>query len=184
MEVSEGKNKSVKSSDEIMSSSLGKIIAATSTSSQWSTLEGLTTKVNKRIARSSSGLSILTPYELDNFLLNVDKEDLLNHGIWRHSFGKKYMPIVLINTAFASTMKTNKENVNENGHVVHCSCGPDVVRKKAKRDTNDVERYFGSNDYNAGRHASNLSEHKPQCIMWRPPNAGHLHSWRRGYSKK
>ena len=48
----------------------------------------------------------------------------------------------------------------------------------------DVERYFGSHAYNAGRHCSTASTHKGSCAMWRPPTSGHLHSWRRAFATK
>ena len=41
---------------------------------------------------------------------------------------------------------------------------------------------INSNAYGAGKHApSQKSEHKINCAGWFPPNASHLHSWRRSY---
>ena len=154
-------------------------LAACSTSNSWSTLEAVACKVSKRAGRK------VTPRELDALMVSVGDAGLLSHGIWRTSFGKKYMPIVVVNTAFARACART-------GGVVHvCTCqvmGPPKPGAAAgsacetSKAEKDMERYYGSTDYNAGRHASTASVHKGQCLMWRPPTSGHLHSWRRGFT--
>ena len=85
------------------------------------------------------------------------------------------MPIVLVNRAYANTMK----NLGEK--PIECRCG-----RGSKSPTNRIriERYYGSHDYNAGRHATTNSPHMAYCPMWKPPESGHLHSWRRGFVDK
>jgi hypothetical protein len=153
-----------------MESELGKQLAACSTSSAWFTLEAVAGKVSKRAGRKVS------PRELDALMVSVGEVELRSHGVWRTSFGKQYMPIVVVNTAFARTVR---EMADPTSPAV-CSCGA-APKVKAKVEA-DVNRYFGSQDYNAGRHASTASAHKGQCLMWRPPTTGHLHSWRRGFT--
>ena len=48
--------------------------------------------------------------------------------------------------------------------------------------TTSEKKYFHSQEYNAGRHSSTQSKHKLNCLRWSPPNTGHLHSWRRGFT--
>ena len=161
-----------------MDSELGRALAACGTSNNWSTLEAVATKVSRRAGRR------VTPRELDALMCGVGDDVLLAHGIWRTSFGKKYMPIVTVNTAFArSAAAATSEQWT-------CTCGaapaPMAVTggggAAAKKRQSDSERFFGSQDYNAGRHACTASVHKGQCLMWRPPTSGHLHSWRRGFA--
>ena len=54
---------------------------------------------------------------------------------------------------------------------------------KLRSDERGVKRYFGSSDYNAGRHVNTQSIHVANCLCWQPPTTGHLHSWRRGYEE-
>ena len=114
--------------------------------------------------------------ELAEHLRALDSEALRKQGIWVTEFGKKYQPIVCINAAYRRAVA---------GGAIECSCGvggsdAEVVGKKKKIE-ND-KRYYESHDYNAGRHATELSSHKMNCILWTPPSSGHLHSWRRGFS--
>ena len=223
-----------------MNSELGQALSQCSTSAQWSTLDAVATKVSKKLK--------ISPRELDEFMVSVGDEALMEYGIWRTSFGAKYMPIVLVNTAFgrafqrikeAETMKNVTINdVPETMKAVSasplnlrllCTCGvasnpssasgisysssapgsssasrsssglknvgerrsstpANIISDEGTIDivtssinTNAIQRYFGSTDYNAGRHATLGSGHKPMCLLWRPPTTSHLHSWRRGF---
>ena len=160
-----------------MDSELGRTLAARGTSNNWSTLEAVATKVSWRAVRK------VTPRELDVLMRRVGDAELLAHGIWRTSFGKNFMPIVTVNTAFARSAAA------ADGKQWTCTCGATPTSASggggsaaAQKRQNDTERFFGSQDYNGGRHACTASVHKGQCLMWRPPSSGHLHSWRRSFS--
>lgn len=158
-----------------MESDLGRALAACGTSNSWSTLEAVAAKVSRRTGRR------VTPRELDELMLRVGDAALLAHGVWRTSFGKKYMPIVCVNTAFARSAAAAA------GNQWTCTCGAAGTGASggcalAQNHKKQTERYFGSQDYNAGRHACTASVHKGQCLMWQPPTSGHLHSWRRGFA--
>ena len=81
-----------------MESDLGRALSLTSTSNSWSTLEAVAAKVGRRLGRPAS------PRELDNLMKSAGDEELLRSGVWRHSFGDKFMPIVLVNPAFARAL--------------------------------------------------------------------------------
>eukprot|EP01043_Picozoa_sp_COSAG02_P075333 COSAG02_NODE_15486_length_1156_cov_2.068416_1_plen_171_part_00 len=156
-----------------MDSELGRALAACGTSNSWSTLEAVATKVSRRAGRK------VTPRELDVLMRGVGDATLLAHGIWRTSFGQKFMPIITVNTAFARSAAA------ADGEQWACTCGATPAAASggavAQKRQKDSDRFFGSQDYNGGRHASTASVHKGQCLMWRPPTTGHLHSWRRGF---
>lgn len=59
-----------------------------------------------------------------------------------------------------------------------CSCG-----QQGGSSDSGSSRFFGSQDYNAGRHALKASAHSLGCLRWTPPTTGHLHSWRRGFDE-
>ena len=134
-------------------------LAKINTSNQWSLLPAILTKLNKRLPEP------IKSEELETFLKSITEEELKANGIWVQFFGTKYMPIICINPPLG---RMN----NELGLNRPCKC------KSKTQET----KYFGSFDYNAGRHQSDISAHIPTCILWCPPKAGHLHSWRRGYS--
>ena len=181
-----------------MNSDLGQALSMTGTNNTWSTLDAIATKVKKRL-----GIRKISPKELDDLMLQVGDKELEKHGIWRTSFGSKFMPIVVINPGFGKTMaKRIVENPppaaspSDNGEIqIQCTCsaaaGTGSITRGAKsnignnRDvSNDnAERYFSSQDYNAGRHATANSIHKFNCLMWRPSTTSHLHSWRRCWSQ-
>ena len=146
-----------------MDTDLGRALAATDTSNAWSTLDAVANKVGKRLGRA------VPPRELDDLMMAAGDAELLRRGVWRTSFGAKFMPIVLVNPAFGRASAAV-------GAASTCTCH--AAEPKAGRD---VQRYFGSQDYNAGRHCSTASAHRAACPMWRPPVTSHLHSWRRGY---
>ena len=163
-----------------MDSELGRALAACGTSNNWSTLEAVATKVSRRAGRK------VTPRELDALMRGAGDATLLAHGIWRTSFGKKFMPIVTVNTAFARSAAAAAD-----GEPWACTCGATPAAASggggggdaaAQKRQSDSERFFGSQDYNGGRHACTASVHKGQCLLWRPPTSGHLHSWRRGFA--
>mmetsp|Transcript_3581 Transcript_3581/g.5268 ORF Transcript_3581/g.5268 Transcript_3581/m.5268 type:complete len:151 (-) Transcript_3581:897-1349(-) len=130
-----------------------------STRNQWSILGTIVVKLTKRLGKQ------LTTRELANELKAIPKKDLFFKGIWVHSFGSKYAPIICINPAFG---RSNRKQ----GLDRPCSC---------KLKSSNAIRYFNSHDYNGGRHHCTASPHIATCSMWRPPSTGHLHSWRRGY---
>ncbi|CAJ1363757.1 unnamed protein product [Effrenium voratum] len=154
---------------DLTQSELGEALLGCGTSNQWSTLEAVARKVSKRLNRPVSCR------ELDDFLL-AGEADMREIGVWRTSFGAKYMPILLVNPAFGRARAEARARNEEPG----CSCG---ASGSSGASTEGMKRYFGSHDYNAGRHAANLSEHKPNCCLWAPPDAGHLHSWRRAFTE-
>lgn len=151
-----------------MDGELGHALAASGTSNAWSTLEAVAVKVSKRVGRTVS------PRELDDLMVHAGDKALLSRGVWRTSFGAKYMPIILVNPAFGRTAVAASEA------EPMCSCGAGTGDHV--RDDRDQKRYFSSQDYNAGRHAVTTSKHKASCLMWRPPSTSHMHSWRRRFS--
>ena len=181
-----------------MDGDIGSALAATGTSNAWLSLDAVAAKVGKRLGK------MLSPKELDRFMVEIGTDELqrytiflLNflqrvctaailsdssillfcrHGIWRTSFGTKLMPIVVINPAYARTVHGAGD-----GCALGCTCGATDPASNGK-DEKNIERYFGSRDYNAGRHASTASTHKGMCAMWHPSTTSHLHSWRRGFT--
>ena len=135
-------------------------ISSTRTGASWTMLDTVVNKMNKKHSWKQ------TPRDIDALLVSVGDENLKSLGIFRTSFGKNYMPIVLTNPTYAKAVKAGKQ----------CSCG--IAKDEA---SNKVSRTMDSTAYNAGRHNSNKSDHKINCPEWLPPGAGHLHSWRRGY---
>mmetsp|Transcript_18944 Transcript_18944/g.19062 ORF Transcript_18944/g.19062 Transcript_18944/m.19062 type:complete len:159 (-) Transcript_18944:105-581(-) len=144
-------------SDEII-----EILRSTSTNNQWSLLARVHVKINKKLSKP------LTVQQLDIFLQNIPHDELVRKGIWIHSFGSKYMPIICLNPAYGRANDTI-------GLDRPCTC------RVSKQTDNELKRYFHSSDYNAGRHMSTNSSHIATCIEWTPSATGHLHSWRRGY---
>lgn len=158
-----------------MDSELGRAVASIRTSNQWTVLSGIVNKVNKKLGRvhsvsSSSPLSSagVTAKELAAFLHGLDAAELSAHGVWIDGFGQE--TIVCVNPAFGRAMAA--------GAAKQCSCGA-TTAEHAEAST---QRYFRSQDYNAGRHAVARSVHQPSCLLWTPPTASHLHSWRRNYT--
>ena len=138
------------------------------TRAQWSTLDAVRKKLYSKNVRVGS---------LEQFaasLRKLDKHTLQQQGVWVTDFGKKYQPIICINAAYRRAVA--------NG-ATECSCGigGDEAKVGQKRKNDENERYYKSHDYNAGRHATDTSSHKMNCVKWTPPTCGHLHSWRRGF---
>ena len=174
-----------------MDSDLGAALAASSTSNAWSTLDAVAKKVAKRVGRK------VTPREMDDFMIQVGDAELKMMGVWRTSFGKQYMPIVLVNPAYARVVRAQKKSVDEHGEVFNavlaCTCGihktgsaEKTVESRSVAENSEhkkMDRYFKVHDYNAGRHAPTNSLHKATCPLWQPPKTSHLHSWRRGFTE-
>ena len=112
------------------------------------------------------------PRELDDFMIQIGDEGLKKIGVWRTSFGKKYMPIVVVNPSHKRALEAAGDG------PVQCICTNGKGQSTKERDTN---RYYNSMDYDAGKHAVDRSSHVATCGLWVPPSAGHLHSWRRGF---
>ncbi len=154
---------------------VGRALRDVNTSNQWSTLAGVLGKVNKKLppqhrvdARTLAGL-----------LASEPAAELSRNGVWTTSFGARYMPIVAINRQYA-------RKVAEGGKEGRCSCGHGGGGSGGGGGTSgsrssSSSRFFGSGDYNAGRHALEASAHGLSCLCWTPPTTGHLHSWRRGF---
>lgn len=153
-----------------MDSVLGRALCQVSTSCQWATLSGVVTKVNKKLAVEEH----VDARSLVAFMASINKEELNNAGVWVHSFGAQFQPIVIMNPARARARRTEKDSTTSGVPTCTCSCGGG-----APADT--AGRYFASTDYNAGRHAVEGSGHRPNCACWTPPTTSHLHSWRRGF---
>ena len=152
---------------------LGKALLSSGTSNDWSTCEAVANKIGRKLGRK------VTPRELDSLLLAVGNMRLNEMGVWRTSFGAKYMPIICVNPSFGRRMRAymgRKEALPSS-----CTCGVAVAVKKSHQERKE-RRYFGSHDYNAGRHASTKSAHRATCPKWTPSITGHLHSWRRGFT--
>ena len=141
-------------------------VKAVSTSNQWTTLPGFVTKVNRKLP---PGTPPTTPRALADLLASVTADELRACGVWLTWFGADYMPIIATNPAYARA----RAAVGSDAAVV-CSCG-------AGGDGGSTGNFFGSNAYNAGRHSSESSGHKANCLCWSPPTTSHLHSWRLGY---
>ena len=63
-----------------------------------------------------------------------------------HSFGAKYMPILLTNPAHRRSWEAALAADPSAEAVCSCGAGSNAEDK--------MKRYYGSMDYNAGRHAS------------------------------
>jgi hypothetical protein len=142
-------------------------LRAVSTSNQWSVLESLLPKVNKKLQQIDH--SKASAQDLCDLLHDTDARILELHGIWKHGFSKGM--IVCTNPAFARACQAREYQLGSD-----CTCGAG----SGHRDT-DGNRYFESHDYNGGRHACTQSKHIANCPLWRPAPTSHLHSWRRGF---
>mmetsp|Transcript_101025 Transcript_101025/g.261610 ORF Transcript_101025/g.261610 Transcript_101025/m.261610 type:complete len:149 (+) Transcript_101025:102-548(+) len=147
-----------------MDTPLGTALCTVSTSNQWSVLDAVLKKVNKKLSadHQASAAALLA------FMDEIGDEGLKSHGIWRQRVGNT--TIVCTNLSYA---RARRENAAAGRVEGACSC-------KMAAD-NSAQRYFGSHDYNGGRHASTQSKHHGSCLLWQPAPSGHLHSWRRGY---
>ena len=145
-----------------MDTILGTTLRSISTSNQWSVIDGVVTKLNKKLPKDQH----TTAKELSDFLTKVDDKTLQNNGIWYIGLGTA--TILCINRAFGNARYRGDDK---------CKC-----KDVGGSDSGAVEKFYGSTAYNGGRHAYTGSKHIGSCFLWRPPNSGHLHSWRRGYT--
>lgn len=137
-----------------------------STANQWTTLAGFVTKVNRKL---HSDVKPTDSRQLANLLSSISPEELKRNGVWLVSFGGTVPPIILTNPAFARARREAADSDAE-----QCKCSFDSQNSRSKR-------FFGSNDYNAGRHHTTTSVHVANCPCWSPPTTSHLHSWRKSY---
>lgn len=151
---------------ETMDTPVGMALREVNTSSQWSTLTGVLGKVNRKLPANQQ----VDARTLTALLVSEPAESLARHGVWITQFGDKYMPIVLVNRPYARKVALGADE--------GCSCGFGGGDGAVNRRNT---RFFGSQDYNAGRHALEASGHRRDCLCWTPPTTGHLHSWRRGF---
>ncbi|CAM9148884.1 unnamed protein product [Scytosiphon promiscuus] len=143
---------------------VGQALRDVNTSNQWSTLTGVLTKLNRKLPARQQ----VDARTLARLLASTPAAELARNGVWTTSFGAKYMPIVIVNRSYARKVAGGEEQGC-------CSCG------KGDQGGARSSRFFGSQDYNAGRHALEASGHSLSCLCWTPPSTGHLHSWRRGF---
>ena len=154
-----------------MESDLGVALQAVRKSNHWSLINAVVIAVNKKL-KSTSNVPV-SVVMLTDFLASFDAKDLQSHVIWVQSLGAN--PIVCVNPTFVKAAQKHRLS-DEPEALVQCSF---CVGGNTSAVAN--ARYFGSHDYNAGRHAATNSRHKANCLLWRPPESGHLHSWRRGH---
>lgn len=158
-----------------MDSPVGRGLCSVTTGNSWSMADSVAKKLSRKLP---TGAAPVDARGLASFLRSVGDEQLRQHGIWWHSFSDKHIPIVLTNPAYA---RARRKELEERGVAsTACSCSGAPGGKPASTEA----RYFGSHDYNAGRHAPTQSKHKATCAAWSPPTSGHLHSWRRGFDDR
>lgn len=91
-------------------------ITQISTSNSWSTLPSFVSKINKKFPSDRTDARSLVAA-----LKSIPPTILARQGVWIHSFGKKYMPLVLVNAAhrraWSFALKINAD------HIRQCSCG-------------------------------------------------------------
>ena len=150
----------------MMETPVGIALREIDTSSQWSTLTGVLTKVNRKLPANQK----VDTRTLTDLLVSEPAESLARYGVWITQFGDNYLPIELMNRPYARKVVLGTEG--------GCSCGFGGSDGAAR---NRNARFFGSQDYNAGRHGLESSGHLRDCLCWTPPTSGHLHSWRRGF---
>jgi hypothetical protein len=147
-------------------------IAGVNTSAQWSTAEAIASKLR----RASAGHPVAA-LDVAGVVRGLPAADLAAAGVWTFDFGAKFQPLVVTNRACAKA----REAVAAAGPAApRCTCGTGDAAADASAQ-GKVKNYFGSTDYNAGRHEQTSSLHRANCAMWEPSSSSHLHSWRRGF---
>ena len=87
-----------------------------STRNSWSTLPSFVAKMNKKNpTRRIDARSLVAT------LKSVPPRILAQHGVWMHSFGKKYMPLIITNGAYRRAWSSAMEKKITVGPK--CSCG-------------------------------------------------------------
>lgn len=143
---------------------LGRALCAISTSNQWSLPQAVVTKLNKVLPRDQR----CQAEDLCSFLQAFEQEHLAVHGVFLA--GVSPWLIICVNPVY----RRARQQEHESNSSSTCTC-------PGLSEGNNTARYFTSQDYNAGRHGYEACRHRAFCIDWRPPTAGHLHSWRRGF---
>jgi hypothetical protein len=87
-------------------------LAATSTSVQWSTIDDVLAKMQRRAPGGVTGRA--TPNSLATLLESTPSDVLAAQGIWVTSSGRKHQPIVITNSAYAIACAEGR---------TACSCG-------------------------------------------------------------
>ena len=95
-------------------------IESISTRNSWSTLPSFISKLNKKFPTQK-----VTARSFVSQLKSVPTPILAQHGVWMHSFGKKYMPLVLTNAAYRRAWRSALKNKT---NVQSCSCGAKTYR--------------------------------------------------------
>ena len=91
-------------------------LAQISTRNSWSTLPSFVCKFNKKFPSNRTDARSLVAA-----LKPIPPTILARQGVWTHSFGKKYMPLVLTNAAYRRAWSSaQKDNTN---FIPRCSCG-------------------------------------------------------------
>ncbi len=161
--------------NNLMDSGIGKALQEISTSNQWSVLDAVLKKVQKRMT-SNDGIKYINRKQLIEFLSGTSDSELESFGIWYQ--GLETNIIVCVNPAFGRARQAELRNEGS-CNTTTCLCPGQSKMNVSDRAT----KYFNSHDYNGGRHASTQSKHVGRCPLWRPAPSGHLHSWRRKYSE-
>ena len=87
-----------------------------STRNSWSTLPSFVAKINKKNpSRRVDARSLVAT------LKSVAPTILAQHGVWMHSFGKKYMPLIITNGAYRRAWSSAMEK--KTAVDLKCSCG-------------------------------------------------------------
>jgi len=178
-----------------------------STSVQWAVLGSVVSKAkigeNRGVVVDGSGTKG-SSHNGDNIIQSVarilrsqSKQTLKkDYGIWVHFFDDekqdvcRYQPLILTNPAFRrKSQQLQRENNLDSKQVISSSCTCSAATKTSASSSSssnsnrqgDGSQFLSSTAYNAGRHGIDMSSHKPNCLLWTPPSAGHLFSWRRGF---
>ena len=178
----------------VMDTPLGRALAGVRTSNGWSLLRAVVPKVNRRLEAVHA--PTVSVQDLAAFLTGLSDNELRAAGVWREGAGSAML--VCVNPAYGRAREAEAEAAaaaavvppldggadggaaEDAGHVSSDGVGMGACTCVPRADT-EAGRYFGSHDYNGGRHSSTASKHACTCPLWAPPSSGHLHSWRRKY---
>ena len=145
-------------SERLIDSHFGRAVTSTSTQAQWLPLETVLVKVNKRL--TAAELQETTATSLEEWVGRIAPKVLMNRaGIFKHSFGPKYQPLLLLNPGFARALSQWPK-----GSVGECMCGRHVGHSTGATKATRSSLARGTTD----------SEHKANCCLWTPPPTRHL----------
>ena len=145
-------------SERLLDSHLGRTVGDSTTQAQWVSITTFVAKVNKRLRnlkRAEVNSRVLT-----KFLNRIGEAALERIGVFRHSFGKKNVPIILVNPGYARALKQAK-----GAKICACSSGVRI------RNPSSNARLLRVGVISGG--------HRANCPLWRPPpthNLAHLHA--------